>query len=152
MKNKFWQSNPSEWVEVAPEEQGLDSGKITEMFEFIEKNSYGIQSVVIVRNGYLLTEQYLHESQPIDSKSYHGGEKIHDQASMTKSLTSILIGIVLQEGFIDNLSQTLYEFFADMWEPSFVDSEKKKNMQQSIKQHVILQKKNLKKNQCLWFG
>jgi CubicO group peptidase (beta-lactamase class C family) len=128
MRTKFWPSNPSEWIEEAPEEQGLDSGKITEMFEFIEKKSYGIQSVIIVRNGYLLTEQYLHESQPIDSKSYHGGEKTHDQASMTKSLTSILIGIALQEGFVDNLNQTLYEFFADIWEPSFVDSELKKNI------------------------
>ncbi|MHA2344189.1 MAG: serine hydrolase domain-containing protein, partial [Candidatus Hodarchaeales archaeon] len=91
-------------------------------------NSYGIQSVIIARNGYLLTEQYLHESQLIDSKSYHGGEKTHDQASMTKSLTSILIGIALQEGFIDNLNQTLYEFFVDIWEPSFADSEKKKNI------------------------
>ncbi|MHA2131363.1 MAG: hypothetical protein ACW99L_15470 [Promethearchaeota archaeon] len=128
MKNKFWPSNSSEWTEVAPEEQGLDSGKITEMFEFIEKNSYGIQSVIIARNGYLLTEQYLHESQLIDSKSYHGGEKTHDQASMTKSLTSILIGIALQEGFIDNLNQTLYEFFVEIWESSFDDSEKKKNI------------------------
>jgi CubicO group peptidase (beta-lactamase class C family) len=48
--------------------------------------------------------------------------------STTKSLMSILIGIALQEGFLNNLNQTLYEFFANIWEPSFRDSELKKNI------------------------
>ncbi|MHA2391428.1 MAG: serine hydrolase domain-containing protein [Promethearchaeota archaeon] len=128
MKKKFWPSNSSEWTEIAPEEQGLDSDKIADMFEFIEKNSYDIHSVIIVRNGYLLTEKYLYKSQVIENKSYPGREKTHDQASMTKSLMSIAIGIALQEGFLNNLNQTLYEFFADIWDPSFVDSEPKKNI------------------------
>ena len=137
MKNKiFWPSNSSEWTEVAPEEQGLDSDKIADMFEFIEKNSYNLHSVIIVRNGYLLTEEYLYNSQILDTKAYsdllppkaYTGPIFHDQASATKSLMSILIGIALQQGFIDNLNQKLYEFFADIWEPSFVDSELKKNI------------------------
>ncbi|MHA2182871.1 MAG: serine hydrolase domain-containing protein, partial [Promethearchaeota archaeon] len=106
------------------------------MFEFIEKNSYNIHSVIIVRNGYLLTEEYLYNSQLLDTKAYsdllslksYSGPKIHDQASVTKSLMSIIIGIALQEGFLNNLSQTLYEFFADIWEPRFPDSELKKNI------------------------
>ena len=136
MKNNFWPPNSSEWTEVAPEEQGLDSKKIAAMFEFIEKQSYDIHSVIIVRNGYLLTEEYLYNSKLLDTKAYsdllppkaYSGPIFHDQASTTKSLMSILIGIALQEGFLDNLSQTLYEFFADIWEPSFVDSELKKNI------------------------
>jgi CubicO group peptidase (beta-lactamase class C family) len=135
MKKIFWPSNSSEWTE----EQGLNSGKIEAMFEFIEKNSYNIHSIIIAQcNGYLLTEEYLLNSQRLDTKvysdllppkAYTGPNHIfHDQASATKSLTSILIGIALQEGFLDNLSQTLYEFFADIWDPSFVDSELKKNI------------------------
>ena len=128
MKKKIWPSNSSEWIEVAPEEQGLDSGKLSEMFEFIEKNSYDIHSIIIVRNGYLLTEKYLYKSQVIENKSYSGGEKTHDQASVTKSLMSILIGIALHEGFLNDLNQTIYEFFAPIWDPSFVDSEPKKKI------------------------
>jgi hypothetical protein len=104
MKNKYWPSNSSEWIEVAPEEQGLSSDKITAMFEFIEKNSYNIHSVIIARNGYLLKEEYLHNSQILDTKAYSdlyppktytGPNHIfHDQASATKSITSILIGII----------------------------------------------------------
>ncbi|GAG89183.1 unnamed protein product [marine sediment metagenome] len=38
MKNKIeklWLSNSSEWTEVAPKEQGLDSDKISELFEYL---------------------------------------------------------------------------------------------------------------------
>ena len=128
----FWPGNSSEWTEVAPEEQGLDSGKISEMFEFIEDNSYDIHSIIIVRNGYLLTYEYLHNYQIYryidNSKTYFGGETLHGQYSTTKSVISILIGIALQKGFLDNLSQTLYEFFADIWEPTFTNSTLKKSI------------------------
>ena len=124
----FWPGNSSEWLEVAPETQGLDSDKIADMFEFIEDHSLDIHSVIIVRNGYLLTEEYLYNSQLLESKSYFGGETLHMQQSTTKSLMSILIGIALLEGFLDNISQTLYEFFSDIWEPGFIDSELKKNI------------------------
>ena len=123
-----WPGNSTDWLEVAPETQGLDSDKIVEMFEFIEEKSYDIHSVIIVRNGYLLTEEYLYNSKLLDTKSYYGGETIHVQQSVTKSLMSILIGIALKEGFLDNLTHTLYEFFADIWEPTFVDSELKKSI------------------------
>ncbi len=125
----FWPSNSSEWTEVAsPEEQGLDSDRIAELFEYIEIRGFDIHSVIIVRNGYLITEEYLNNSQLVANKSYFGGVQYHDQWSTTKSLMSILIGIALQEGFLDNLNQTLYEFFADIWEPSFTNSTLKKDI------------------------
>ena len=117
-----WPGNSSEWTEVAPETQGLDSDKIAEMFEYIEDGSHEIDSVIIVRNGYLLTEEYFYNSTLLENKSYFGGETLHMQMSTTKSIMSILIGIALKEGFLDNLNQTLYEFFADIWEPSFTNS------------------------------
>jgi CubicO group peptidase (beta-lactamase class C family) len=131
-QDTYWPSNSSEWTEVGPEEQGLDSSKISEMFEFIETNSYDIHSVIIVRNGYLLTYEYLHNYQIYryidNSKTYFGGETLHGQYSTTKSVISILIGIALQEGFLDNISQTLYEFFAHIWKPTFTNSTLKKNI------------------------
>ena len=127
-QDMYWPGNSSEWEEVDPETQGLNSSNIAEMFEYINSTKYDIHSVIIVRNGYLLTEEYLSNSQLLENKSYPGGIKIHFQASTVKSLMSILIGIALQEGFLDNVHQTLYEFFADIWEPGFVDSELKKNI------------------------
>jgi hypothetical protein len=128
----FWPGNSSEWTEVAPETQGIDPDKIDEMFEAIENNSWDIHSIIIARNGYLLLEEYLWESQiyrNLDgSKSYYNYETLHMQQSTTKSIMSILIGIALQQGFLDNVSQTLYEFFAHRWNVNWTDSEKKKDI------------------------
>ena len=78
-QDTFWPPNSTDWLEVAPETQGLDSDKIADMFDFIEQNSYDVHSVIIVRNGYLLTEEYLYNSILLDNKSYYGGETVHNQ-------------------------------------------------------------------------
>jgi len=137
-QDTFWPGNSSQWTEVAPETQGLDSDKIADMFEFIEEGSHDIHSVIVVKNGYILTQEYLYNSTLLHTDSYYGGETLHMQQSTTKSLTSILIGIALKEGFINNLNQTLYEFFADRWrpEPFMRDSEMKKNI--TIKQLLMM--------------
>ncbi len=128
----FWPGNASEWMEVAPETQGLNSSKIAEMFEFIKDNRQDVHSIIVVRNGYLLVYEYLHHFEIyrdiFGTKTYFGGDNLHGQYSTTKSVISILIGIALQESLLDNINQTLYEFFAHRWSPSFVDSELKKNI------------------------
>ncbi len=131
-QDTFWPGNASEWTEVAPETQGLNSSKIDEMFEFIKDNSQDVHSIIVVRNGYLLVYEYLHHFEIyryIDgTKTYFGGDNLHGQYSATKSVISILIGIALQEGFLNNVNQTLYEFFAHRWSPSFINSTLKKNI------------------------
>ena len=131
-QGKFWPGNSSEWTEVAPETQGIDPDKIAEMFEFINSSQTDIHSIVIARNGYLLLEEYLWESQIYRNltggKEYSGGYTTHMQQSTTKSVMSVLIGIAIQEGFLDNVNQTLYEFYADIWNSNFTNSEQKKNI------------------------
>ena len=131
-QGKFWPGDSSEWTEVAPETQGIDPDKIAEMFEFINSSQTDIHSIVIARNGYLLLEEYLWESQIYRNltggKEYSGNTTIHMQQSTTKSVMSVLIGIAIQEGFLDNVNQTLYEFYADIWNSTFTNSEQKKSI------------------------
>ena len=128
----IWPPNSSEWTEVELKTQGIDPDKIAEMFEFINSSQTDIHSIVIARNGYLLLEEYLWESQIYRNltgdKEYSGGYTTHMQQSTTKSVMSVLIGIALQEGFLDNVNQTLYEFYADIWEPTFTHSDQKKSI------------------------
>jgi CubicO group peptidase (beta-lactamase class C family) len=122
---KYWPTN--EWTEVNPEQQGLDSNSISRMYGYIEDNLLDVHSVIIVRNGYLLTEKYFYNYQVRSEKSYNTGQSytisstLHYQFSTTKSIISLLIGIAIEEGYLDNLCQTLYEFFADVWVPSYND-------------------------------
>ena len=123
-----WPGNSSEWTEIDPADQGLDSAKISDMFDLIESSSYDIHSVIIAKNGYLIREEFLNGSQIRTEKTYEDGSILHNQYSTTKSLMALLIGVAIGEGFLDNISQTLYEFFADVWNPSFTNSTLKKNI------------------------
>jgi len=93
------------WVNSTPEEQGLDPIKLQEMVDYVTDEDYDIYSVVIIRNGYIALESYF--------KSYINANSTHLMYSVTKSFTSALIGICVDQGYITNTSQTLLSFFPE---------------------------------------
>ncbi len=98
----YWPSN--EWRTSPPEEQGMDSELLAGMFQHIEDQHLNLHSLLIVRNGYLVTEAYFNpytQNQP------------QYVASVTKSVISTLVGIAIQKGFIKDVSQTMVSFFPD---------------------------------------
>lgn len=97
----YW---PTEgWNHSLPEDQGMDSSNLDEMMDYIEDIGVNIRSVVIVRNGYIVFEEY--PSPNLDEN------RTNLLYSVTKSFTSALIGIALNKAYIDNLSQTMLPFF-----------------------------------------
>jgi len=91
------------WLTATPEEHGMDSSKLNEMMEFIETNEWNYDSIVIIRNGYIVFETY-------PGVRYDDNER-HILYSVTKSVTSVLVGIAIQEGFIESVNQTMVSFF-----------------------------------------
>lgn len=87
------------------------------MIESIQKNGLNIRSVVVIRNGYIVTEAYFH---PFRKDTWH---IIH---SCTKSITSALVGIAIDEGYIEGVEEGVLDFFPDKTFEN-VD-EKKKSM------------------------
>jgi CubicO group peptidase (beta-lactamase class C family) len=90
------------WQISSPEEQGIRSQKLAEMMEHIKKNSYNIDSILIVRNGYVVFDAYFYP--------YSKGQK-HIIHSCTKSIMSALIGIAIDKGYIQNVDQPITDFF-----------------------------------------
>lgn len=90
------------WQTSSPEKQGVDSVKLAEMLERIKSQNINIRSVVVIRNGYLLLNACFH---PYQKDSWH---IIH---SCTKSITSALIGIAIDKGYIENVKTPVLEFF-----------------------------------------
>lgn len=90
------------WQISTPEAQGMHSELLLEMMAHIKKNGYNIQSISIVRNGYLVLDAYAHP--------FKDGQK-HEMYSATKSSTSALIGIAMDKGYIKDVNQTVTEFF-----------------------------------------
>jgi len=92
----------NDWETASPEEVGLDSTDLVQIFDFVRQREIPVHSVQIVRQGKLVLDAYFY---PYDSKMRH------DVASLTKSITSTLIGLAVQKGVIRDVQQPLLSFF-----------------------------------------
>ncbi len=92
------------WQISTPEEQGMRSQMLAEMMEHIKKNSFDIDSILIVRNGYMVLDAYFYPFS-IEQK--------HHIFSCTKSIMSALIGIAIDKGYIQNVDRPIIDFFPD---------------------------------------
>lgn len=91
------------WRFSTPEEQGMDSNRLQNMIDYIESNSITIHSLIVLRHGYIVLEKY--------PTSEYNENMTHLLYSVTKSFTSSLIGIAIDKGYIDNVSQGVLDFF-----------------------------------------
>lgn len=92
------------WRTSTPEEQGMHSNILADMLEWIQIKSYSIDSVTIVRNGYMVADVYFYP--------FSKGQK-HIIHSCTKSIMSALIGIAIDKGYIKNVDQPIVDIFSD---------------------------------------
>jgi len=91
-----------DWKSSAPEAQGMDSELLAKMIENINANKTSIHSVLVIRNGYIVTEAYFHP--------YTRDTKMHIQ-SVTKSVMGALTGIAVQKGYIKSANEKMLGFF-----------------------------------------
>ncbi|HII80645.1 MAG TPA: beta-lactamase family protein, partial [Methanosarcina sp.] len=90
------------WRTSTPEQQGMDSEKLAELLDYVQENDINIHSLLVIRNGYVVTDAYFY---PFSNGS------VHDVASVTKSVTGTLIGIAISEEYIAGVDQPVLEFF-----------------------------------------
>jgi CubicO group peptidase (beta-lactamase class C family) len=106
----YWPTD--EWRNTTPEEQGLNSNSLNRIDEIIAENEIRVDSVIVVKNGYIVYEKYY---------NYWSQYMLHTIQSCTKSFMSALIGIAIDMGYIDNVSQPVLDFFPnytiDNWDP-----------------------------------
>jgi CubicO group peptidase (beta-lactamase class C family) len=82
---------------------GIDSTKIYELMPMVLNGSFkNIHSILIVKNGKLVLEEYFH--------GYHR-EKRHQIRSATKSIGSILTGIAIDHKYIEDVNEKIYSYF-----------------------------------------
>lgn len=92
----YW---PTEgWRTSTPEQQGIDSALLADMLETIMEMKYTIDSITVIRNGYIVMDAYFYP--------YRKGEK-HILKSCTKSITGALVGIAIDKGHIKNVEQKI---------------------------------------------
>jgi CubicO group peptidase (beta-lactamase class C family) len=105
-----------QWRTSSADEQALDRKKLKKLVKRIRRNDIsGIDSLLIVRNGYLVIESYFNGWGPDD---------LHTLQSDTKSITSLLVGIARQQGFISSVDQKVLGFFPEYRRIKNVDDRK----------------------------
>ncbi len=94
-----------DWQTSTPENQGMDSESLVELLSYYRENTTNIHSMLIIRNGNIGLDACFYPFTP--------GGTVHDVASVTKSITSVLIGIAIDQGFIESVEQPLLSFFPE---------------------------------------
>ncbi|MEP1447263.1 MAG: serine hydrolase [Paraglaciecola sp.] len=83
--------------------QPFNQDKIKALNKRIAQNDFKrISSIVVIKEGELLIEEYFNGA---DRKS------LHDPRSVGKSVASSMLGIAIEEGYIDSINQPLADFY-----------------------------------------
>jgi CubicO group peptidase (beta-lactamase class C family) len=92
------------WRVSNPEDQGVDPLLVAELYlDAAEKdNLYGL---LVVKNGRLIAEDYFNEGALDNTARLQ---------SVTKSITSALVGIALEKGCLSSVDQRMLDFFPEL--------------------------------------
>jgi len=102
---KYWPTVA--WRSATPAEQGMNETRLQEMMDLIQTGNHGIDSILVIHNGYLVWEEY-----PNDI--LYDSDSPHILYSVTKSVTSTLVGIAIDKGFIQSVDQKVVDFFTEV--------------------------------------
>jgi CubicO group peptidase (beta-lactamase class C family) len=92
-----------EWEISTPEAQGLDPQLVARLY-YDAAQLETIHSLLVFKNGYLIAEGNFNGGSPDLQENIH---------SATKSITSALVGIALEQGCLTSLDQKMMEFFPE---------------------------------------
>jgi CubicO group peptidase (beta-lactamase class C family) len=93
-----------DWEVSTPAEQGLDPMLVAELY-YNAAQLETIYGLLVVKDGYLIAEDYFNEGSV--------AQKARLQ-SVTKSYTSALVGIALDQGYLSNVEQKMVDFFPEI--------------------------------------
>lgn len=114
---EYWPTE--EWKTATPEEHGIDSGKLADMIENIREEKKDFHSILVIRGGYLVMEAYF---------SPYGRDVKHNIYSASKSMSALLIGTAIEDGYIDDVRQPVLDFFPEYKDTVKNLDEKKKSL------------------------
>lgn len=109
------------WQTASLDDVGLNGKKLGELVRSIYRNKYeNIHGILIVKDGKLVFEEYFSGYTFDYSGDQFWGEfteydidTMHNLASVTKAFTSALIGIAIDNGFIEDEAEKVFAFFPE---------------------------------------
>ncbi len=100
---------------------GIQGDQLYALVNLINYNIYKeVHSILIIKNKKLVFEEYFRgQTFNYSGVEHHGinvkftKDIIHNQASVTKSFASTLVGIAIDKGYISSVDQKVYDFFPE---------------------------------------
>jgi CubicO group peptidase (beta-lactamase class C family) len=83
----------------------MDSSELAKLLDYIRKEAKGLDSLLIIRHGYLVLEVYY---------APYNRDKEHILNSVTKSFVSALVGIAIDKKYISSDTSTLLDWFPEL--------------------------------------
>jgi CubicO group peptidase (beta-lactamase class C family) len=93
-----------DWEVATPAEQGLAPMLVAELY-YNAAELERIYGLLVIKNGYLVAEDYFNEGS-VEQKT--------NLQSVTKSYTSALVGIALDQGYLSSVDQKILDFFPEI--------------------------------------
>jgi CubicO group peptidase (beta-lactamase class C family) len=121
MNREHWPTQ--EWRGAEPESVGMRAELLSNLEREINARFRGINAFLVVKKGYLVFEKYF---------GGFGKDDPHLVASVTKSFVSALIGIAIDQGFIEGVHQNVLGFF-----PEYVLGKQDHLKQQMTIKHLL---------------
>ena len=118
-QNTYSYSQPKKlddgWRTNNLQSQNADSTLIIKLFSQLQIKENKIHSVLLVKNNQIIIEEYMGENSE---------NKQHDLRSVTKSITSILMGIAVDKGFIENVNDPISKYLKSLVPTKNLDKRK----------------------------
>lgn len=105
------------WEIASPGSVGMDGAQLCTIAARLEQQATAVHSVVVIRHGKLVFEQYFPGyDQPwgqTDGQYEFTATTKHDMRSVTKSVTSLLVGIAIDRKLVAGVDAPVLKFFPD---------------------------------------
>ena len=92
------------WIEKTPESIGLDSIEVNELMDFVKVSEFNTQAAILIQGNNIIAEYY---GEGYDKAS------LATSWSVAKSFTSTLIGIAIDEGYINSINDPITDYLPE---------------------------------------
>ena len=92
------------WIEKSPESIGLDTIEVNQLMDFVKIPEFNTQAAILIQGNYIIAEYY---GEGYDKSS------LVTSWSVAKSFTSTLIGIAIDEGYINSINDPITNYLTE---------------------------------------
>ena len=92
------------WIEKTPESIGLDAIEVNQLMDFVKIPGFNTQAAILIQGNNIIAEYY---GEGFDKTS------LATSWSVAKSFTSTLIGIAIDEGYINSINDPITDYLPE---------------------------------------